>query len=444
MLVSGVFSSCAARERKRSLRDSRSAAANTAAARVSSGRSGRRSRTPLRKWRERAPTMCSWRQSGTAAESSPHSTRPVSTPSAASSGEHGSPSQPSICRPAAVRRWTATPAAPDNRRAILAILPASSRVFSPASAASASCVAAPEERNALSTRRCSEKTPERKRRARSCRALWTDPRTSRAPSRRNPRAVPARACCTRVCSLVERAFGAGRRTHADQNGSRCARPIGRETGNSGRIGPRQDGTAAAGGLPKVHFRTHRGDVPAAFTLGVWLLATPAADPEPGLLETQEAAARAAGGSSAQDASRLARARAAHWAPQLRGQATARDDEKTRNGEYRLAPLHEQNVAVGHAWMLTLTWDLSQVIFAREETQLALAHLQLARVRRDAADRAAQLWIERRQAQALWIAARTREPCFALLRATAGLVALTGGLFRDAAAREEAACAGDRR
>ena len=72
------------------------------------------------------------------------------------------------------------------------------------------------------------------------------------------------------------------------------------------------------------------------------------------------------------------------------------------------------------------------------------HLQLARVRRDAADRAAQLWIERRQAQALWIVARTRESCFALLRATAALVALTGGLFRDAAAREEAACAGEGR
>ena len=183
-------------------------------------------------------------------------------------------------------------------------------------------------------------------------------------------------------------------------------------------------------------------MPPVLTLGVWLLATPAAEQGPGLLETQEAAARTAGGSPAQDASRVARARAAHWAPQLRGQATARDDERSRNGEYRLAPLHEQNVAVGHAWVLTLTWDLSQVIFAREETQLALAHIQLARVRRDAADRAAQLWIERRQAQALWIVARTRESCFALLRATAGLVALTGGLFRDAAAREEAACAGE--
>jgi hypothetical protein len=175
---------------------------------------------------------------------------------------------------------------------------------------------------------------------------------------------------------------------------------------------------------------------------VWLLAGPTADPEPGLLETQEAAAKAAGGSAAQDAERLARARAAHWAPQLRGQATMRDDERSRTGEYRLAPVREQNIAVGRAWMVALSWDLSQVIFAREETQLALAHLQLARVRREAADRAAQLWIERRQAQAVWVASRTGESCFALLRATAALVALTGELFREVAAREEAACARD--
>jgi hypothetical protein len=161
-----------------------------------------------------------------------------------------------------------------------------------------------------------------------------------------------------------------------------------------------------------------------------------------LLETQDAAARLAAGSASDDASRVARARAAHWAPQLRGQATLREDEKTRSGEYRLAPLREQDLFLGHAWMVMLTWDLSQVVFAREETQLAHAHAQLARARRDAAERAAQLWIERRRAQALWFAARTRESCFALLRATAALVAITGALFRDAAAHEEAACGGE--
>ena len=185
-------------------------------------------------------------------------------------------------------------------------------------------------------------------------------------------------------------------------------------------------------------------MPAGLTLGVWLLAAPAAAAEPGLLETQEAAAQLAGGSPAQDAARLARARAAHWVPQVRSQATLREDDKTRNGEYRLTPLHEQDLFFGRVWLLALTWDFSQVIFAREETQLALAHAQLARVRKEASERAAQLWFERRQARAHWLAARTPESCLGLLRATAALFALTGTLFRDALAREEEACAGEGR
>ncbi len=204
-------------------------------------------------------------------------------------------------------------------------------------------------------------------------------------------------------------------------------------------------SAVARGLQKMRARFNpdrlEGGVPGALALGVWLLAVPAGDGEPGLLETQEAAARAAGGSAALDAARLVRARAAHWVPQVRGQATVREDEKTRLGEYRLAPLREQDAGAGHNWVLTLTWDLSQVVFAREETQLAQTQAQLAKIRREAADRAAQLWIERQQARALFLASRTRESCFAMLRATAALFALTGGLFRDAAAREEAACAG---
>lgn len=181
----------------------------------------------------------------------------------------------------------------------------------------------------------------------------------------------------------------------------------------------------------------------AAVLGMWLLAAPAGETEPGLLETQEAAAKLAGGAAALDAARLSRARAAHWAPQVRGQASLREDEKTREGEFRLAPLREQDFAAGHSWALVLTWDLSQVIFAREETQLALAQVHLARARREAAERAAQLWIERQKARAAWLAAATRESCFALLRATAALVAVTG-LFREAAAREESVCAGDSR
>jgi len=191
-------------------------------------------------------------------------------------------------------------------------------------------------------------------------------------------------------------------------------------------------------------------LPSALALCVWLLAAagPAGDlsPEPGLAETAEAAARASGGSASEDLSREARARRAHWAPQLRGQALLRDDEKSRTGEFRLAPVREQDLGVGHAWSVVLAWDFSQIVYAREESQLALAHAQLARARREAADKAAQLWIERRQQRARWISlspgALRAEACFAELRLTAELDAITAGLFRDALSREEAACALD--
>src|SRR5439155_9745691 len=116
-----------------------------------------------------------------------------------------------------------------------------------------------------------------------------------------------------------------------------------------------------------------GGVAGPLALAVWLLAAPAGESEPGLLQTQEAAAKLAGGQSAADDGRVARARAARWAPQLRAQASGREDEKTRAGEFRLAPLLEHDFAAGHAWFVALTWDFSQLVFAREETQLALAH-----------------------------------------------------------------------
>ncbi len=175
---------------------------------------------------------------------------------------------------------------------------------------------------------------------------------------------------------------------------------------------------------------------------VSLLAAAAEAAEPGLSQTQEAAARAAAGLAVDDVSRLGRARNSHWAPQLRGQANERDDVRSRVGEFRLAPLRENDVGASRGWAVMLSWDFSQVIFAREETQLALAHAHLARVRRDVATQAAELWIERRQARALWLLSQQREACFALLRLTAELDTLTAGLFRDALAREEAACAAE--
>ncbi len=189
-------------------------------------------------------------------------------------------------------------------------------------------------------------------------------------------------------------------------------------------------------------------MPSALALLVALVTPAGPSAEPGLAETIDAAARSAAGPAADDASREVRARRSHWAPQLRGQALARDDERSRNGEFRLAPLREQDVGAGHAWSVVLAWDFSQVIYAREEAQLALAHAQLQRARREAADHAAELWIERRQQRERWLALAQgqlrAEACFAELRLTAELDALTSGLFRDALAREEAACASEDR
>jgi hypothetical protein len=180
-------------------------------------------------------------------------------------------------------------------------------------------------------------------------------------------------------------------------------------------------------------------------LAICLSIIAAAEPgSPGLLETQEAAARVAAGLAAEDSSRESRAHLAHWAPQLRGQGGARTSDEIRSGQRYNAPLTEEDVGTGTTWSVTLSWDFAQVVFAREETQLALAHAHLARIRRDARDKAAELWIDRKRELAAWaampVSAQRAAACFAALKLTARLDAATGGLFRDALAREEAACA----
>lgn len=170
-----------------------------------------------------------------------------------------------------------------------------------------------------------------------------------------------------------------------------------------------------------------------------LLAAAAGPAEPGLLETLDAAARAAGGSADEDASRTRRARNAHWAPQLRGQVMDKEDQRDRAGEFRLAPLREHAAGTGRTWALMITWDFSQVVYAREESQLALANAHLARLRREAQARAGELWIERRKARARLSSPPMPEPCLALLRLTSELDALTAGLFRDSLSQEQALC-----
>jgi hypothetical protein len=162
-----------------------------------------------------------------------------------------------------------------------------------------------------------------------------------------------------------------------------------------------------------------------------LLIAAAIAAEPTLAQAQAAAARCAAGDAAADASRTARARNAHWAPQLRAQGGAREDGRAVRGEVRLAPIIEDWTSAGSSWSVMLLWDFSQVVFAREETQLALAHTHLARVRREVQTKVAQLYVERLRLK--------REPgaVLELLRVTAELDALTGGLYADALERVQA-------
>jgi hypothetical protein len=180
---------------------------------------------------------------------------------------------------------------------------------------------------------------------------------------------------------------------------------------------------------------------AAKLRGVLLLtvALIAAALEPTLEQAQRAAARRAAGEAAADAARTDRVRRAHWAPVVRAEVVDRADERSRRGEFRLAPIVEDDHGAALTWGVTVTWDLAQVVYPHEESQLALAHQHLARVRREARERAAALWIERRRkrdALAATSAAGRREALFELLRTTAELDALTG-LYGDLLAEEEA-------
>jgi len=179
---------------------------------------------------------------------------------------------------------------------------------------------------------------------------------------------------------------------------------------------------------------------AVLGIALFCAAAVVAPVEPTLLEVQAAAALTAAGTAASDADRTARLRASHWAPVLRGQFIRREDLRSRAGEYRGYPLRQDDTGAAHTWAVTLTWDFAQLVYSREESQLALAQVHLARVRREAAEKAASLWTERRQKRTslreLTGAAR-REAAIDSLRISAELDALTGGLYRDIVVREQA-------
>lgn len=165
--------------------------------------------------------------------------------------------------------------------------------------------------------------------------------------------------------------------------------------------------------------------------------------EPALAQVEEAAVRRAAGPLSEELSRISRARSAHWAPVVRAQFGIRDDGRTRRGQVRLAPLVEDDLGESRAWAVVATWDLAQIVYARDEAQLALAHVHLARVRQQAVDDAIRLYEERWRLRAALrflprAASRARvDALLALLRATAGLDGLTSGLYAAQLAQVEA-------
>jgi len=184
-----------------------------------------------------------------------------------------------------------------------------------------------------------------------------------------------------------------------------------------------------------------------FIVSFWMLAAAARASEPTLVEVQAAASKHAAGETGDDSGRTSRLRASHLAPTVRGELIAKMDDRTRRGELRLAPLREDDASEARTWGIVVTWDLAQLVYSREEGQLALAHQHLARVRREVAVRAAQLWIDRRQKCASLeklSGPLRREAYLDLLRITAELDALTGGLYREALAEMQDHLAGEDR
>jgi hypothetical protein len=163
-------------------------------------------------------------------------------------------------------------------------------------------------------------------------------------------------------------------------------------------------------------------------------------PAPTLAQAQAAASRLAAGEPSADGARLSRARAAHWAPVLRAQAGARSDDKRRVGEQTSAPVRWEELGAGTAWLVSATWDLSQLIYDRDENQLVLAQVHLARRRQEVAAEVARLYAERLAAQRALARASGEErvaSAIELLRLTGALNALTGGLFGAALERAQA-------
>ena len=166
------------------------------------------------------------------------------------------------------------------------------------------------------------------------------------------------------------------------------------------------------------------------------------DREPSLRDAAAAAARLAAGSALGDEERLLRARRSRWLPQLKAQVGGRDDQRLK-----VDPAHgyltlDDGSASSLTWLVSATWDLSQLWYAKEEVALTLSAARLERLRQAALARVVQLYARRHlllRAPAVpeSLSERPRR-LLDLLAVTAELDGLTGGLFAGALERAQAA------
>ncbi|MBS2023588.1 MAG: hypothetical protein JST92_14385, partial [Deltaproteobacteria bacterium] len=147
-------------------------------------------------------------------------------------------------------------------------------------------------------------------------------------------------------------------------------------------------------LPQSNRRS--SSVLVALSIALSAAAAHAQDPakrrEPTLREAQEAAARNTAGTREDDPA--ARARRSRWLPTLRGQFGGTQADKQRWGTWRGDPIVDDSTGTGNAWQVSASWDLSQLLFAKEEVAIALSSARIERERQQVRERCATLYTRR--------------------------------------------------
>jgi hypothetical protein len=165
-----------------------------------------------------------------------------------------------------------------------------------------------------------------------------------------------------------------------------------------------------------------------------------ADGEPDVETVQRAAAAAARADPEElDSWRRAAGRAA-WLPKLSAQVSREDRSWRVYGLTGSGEVDYLRAAPGLEVQVRAVWELDALIFSASEVRAAEAAAHLLRRREELVARATRLYFERQRLRVALLLAPPEDPAermereLALEEVTAGLDALTGGLYRQGRAR----------